>query len=173
MDRRPLFLTLFILLLVLSACQTDRFNGQWTLQVQVEQVSTPVCSNSFLGKEETHYFQLAQEGTTLSGFPLSSLGPNAVLNADAGWKVLGEADGNKVDIYFWIPNSGDSCGDVNHFVGELNGNVISGNYQGGDCHSYPKTNSPAGRVVMNEVQGEDVESCSWSGTFTMTKHEQK
>jgi hypothetical protein len=173
MNRKLLPLILVGLLLFLSSCQTNRFTGQWTLEVQVEQVSAPECSNSFLGKEETHYFQLAQDGVVLSGSPISSLEPNAEMNANAGWKILGEADGNKVDLYFWIPNTPDTCGDVNHFAGERNGNVISGNYQGGDCHSYPKTDSPAGRIVAEEVQGEEVESCTWSGTFTMTMYEQK
>jgi hypothetical protein len=173
MNRKIRLLALIVFSLLLSACQSSDFNGQWTLQVRVEQVSTPECSNSFLGKEETHYFELGQEGATLTGFPLSSPGPGAAMNPDAGWKVLGEADGNKVDIYFWIPNTPDSCGDVNHFLGELSGDVISGTYQGGDCHSYPKTDTPAGQVVAEEVQGQDIESCTWSGTFTMTRNESK
>jgi hypothetical protein len=170
---RKLFVLVPFLLLFLSSCQANQFNGQWTLEVRVEQVSTPECSNSFLGKQETVYFELAQKGNTLSGFPISFPGPDAAMNKGTGWKVLGEADGNKVDIYFWIPNTPDSCGDVNHFVGELNDIVISGNYQGGDCHSYPKTDTPAGQVVKDEVQGEQVESCTWSGTFTMIKSEKK
>ena len=171
MKRTLLFLAALGFLMLLSGCQTDRLNGQWTLQARVEQFSAAECSNSFLAAEQSLYFELAQEGTVLSGFPISFPGPNAVMDTGADWKVLGDANENKIDIYVWHPDSvtPDGCGDVNRIVGELDGNVVIGTYQGGDCNSYSATDSPSGKVVMEEVTGDPVESCTWSGTFTMTK----
>ena len=175
MNRNLPVLLSILSLLILPACQANRFAGQWTLEARIDQVASPECSNSFLGRGATLYFELTQEDTALSGFPIPFPGPNVVRDEDADWKVLGEADADQIDIYVWIPNSvtPDGCGDVNHLTGELRDSVVSGVYQGGDCHSSVATDSPNGRIVMEDVNGNPLETCTWSGTFTMKKYEQK
>ena len=92
MNRKLLSLPFLVLALLLSSCQPNPFNGQWTLQAQVEQVSAPECSSSFLGSGDRLYLGLTQEGAALSGFPILFPGPNAVMDEGADWKVLGETN---------------------------------------------------------------------------------